>query len=99
MGYYLVREGRGPAWDPARHRREQEGWDEHAGFMDVITDEGMVVLGGPVGEDTDQDVLLLLEAESEEAIRARLADDPWLDTILTITTIEPWTVWIRAPAG
>jgi uncharacterized protein YciI len=99
MGYYLVREERGPAWDPARHRREQDGWDEHAAFMDVITEEGMVVLAGPVGEDIDQDVLLVLEAESEAAIGARLADDPWTGTILTIKSIEPWSVWVRAPAG
>jgi uncharacterized protein YciI len=98
MGYYLVRETRGPAWDPARHRREQKGWEEHAAFVDGMSEDGLVVLGGPVGEDTDQDVLLVFDADSEEAIRVRLADDPWTDTILAIASVEPWSVWVRSGA-
>jgi uncharacterized protein YciI len=98
MGYYLVRETHGPAWDPARHRREQKGWEEHAAFVDGMSEDGLVVLGGPVGEDTDQDVVLVFDADSEEAIRARLADDPWTDTILAIASVEPWSVWVRSGA-
>jgi hypothetical protein len=26
--------------------REQEGWDEHARFMDALVDDGFVLLGG-----------------------------------------------------
>jgi hypothetical protein len=37
-------------------------------------------------------------AESEEDVRRRLADDPWADTVLRIESIEPWTLWIRAPS-
>jgi hypothetical protein len=44
--FYLVEQGRGPAWDYSKRRREQAGWDEHAAFMDALTDEGVVVLGG-----------------------------------------------------
>ena len=68
--YYLVREGHGPAWDEARSRREQDGWDEHARFMDALVEDGVVVLGGPVGEDLDGDALLLLDLESEADVRA-----------------------------
>ena len=83
---------------PARHRREQEGWEEHAAFVDAMSEDRFVVLGGPVGEDTDQDVVLVFDADSEEAIRARLADDPWTDTILAIASVEPWSVWVRSGA-
>jgi uncharacterized protein YciI len=98
-GYYVVREGRGPNWDPTRGRRDQDGWDEHAAYMDALTEEGLVVLAGPVGATHDEDVLLVADVQSEAEIRERLAGDPWLDDILTIKSVEPWTVWLRAPAG
>jgi uncharacterized protein YciI len=97
--YYLVKEAPGPAWDHARGRRAQDGWDEHAAFMDALTEEGIVVLGGPVGEGDGEDVLLVVDVESEAEIRSRLADDPWVDDLLTIKSVEPWSVWLRAPGA
>jgi uncharacterized protein YciI len=93
--YFLVRETRGPSWDDSRARREQDGWDEHAAFMDELVADGFVVLGGPVGDVNTGDPLLVVDAEDEAAVRARLAEDPWADTVLTIRSIEPWTVWLR----
>jgi hypothetical protein len=40
-----------------------------------------------------------VNVENEEAIRARLADDPWANDVLTIKSVEPWSVWLRAPEG
>ena len=97
--YYLVRLARGPRWDGSRGRRDQDGWDEHAAFMDALTDEGVVILGGPVGASLADDVLLVMDVDSEAAIRTRLADDPWMNGVLTIQSVEPWTVWLRASAG
>jgi uncharacterized protein YciI len=94
--YYLVEQGRGPAWDYSKRRREQAGWDEHAAFMDALTDEGVVVLGGPFDEDDGENVLLVVDMVSEAAIRARLAEDPWAAGMLTIETVKPWSVWLRA---
>jgi uncharacterized protein YciI len=94
--YYLVTLARGPAWDHSRPRREQAGWDEHAAFMDGLVEKGVVFLGGPVGEGDGDDSLLIVDVESEAAIRARLADDPWAGDILTIESVEPWSVWLRA---
>jgi uncharacterized protein len=95
--YYVVMVARGPAWDPSRRRREQAGWDEHAAFMDALAEEGFVVLGGPLGEVDGENVLLVVDAASEGALRARLAADPWAGTILTIASVKPWSVWLRAP--
>ena len=67
--YYLVRREHGPAWDASRPRREQDGWDEHAAFMDELAAEGFVVLGGPVGEGDGDYALNVVDAESEEAAR------------------------------
>ncbi len=97
--YYLVRLARGPDWDHARPRREQDGWDEHAAFMDALVEEGFVFLGGPVGDVDGEHTLHVVDAESEAAIRSRLADDPWAGDMLTIESVEPWWVWLRATAG
>jgi uncharacterized protein YciI len=95
--YFLVENARGPAWDYSRRRREQALWDEHAAFMDALVDEGIVILGGPIGEGDNS--LLIVDLESEADVRSRLADDPWADSILTIVSVRPWSVWLRANAN
>ena len=94
--YLLVRHVPGPAWDHSKQRREQPGWDEHAAFMDALAAEGFVVLGGPVGAGDGDYALLVVSAKDEAAVRARLADDPWADTVLKVAGVEPWSVWLRA---
>jgi hypothetical protein len=51
---------------------------------------------GYVGEANGDDVLLMMDVESEATIRARLADDPWANDVLTIESVEPSSVWLRA---
>jgi uncharacterized protein YciI len=92
--YAVIREG-GPGWDDSRALREQDAWAEHAAFMDGLADEGFVVLGGPL-EDGPK-TLLIVEAESEEAIADRLADDPWTPMgLLRIASIERWQIFLGA---
>lgn len=93
--YYLVRQAKGAAWDHSRPRREQEGWEEHAVFMDGLVEDGFVVLGGPVGEGDGDDAVLVVEAESEAAVRARLDQDPWPQEMLYQRSVEPWTIFLR----
>lgn len=97
--HFLVKRAHGVAWDPARLRREQRGWDAHATFMDKLVEEGFVVLGGPVGNGDGDYALLVVEAESEGEVRARLADDPWGEDMLATDSIEPWTIFLRRPPG
>ena len=80
----------GPQWDPSRPMEEQSGWPEHASFMDGLVEDGFIVLGGPLSDE--HRVVHAVEAESEEAIRATLARDPWSGTHLRVDTIEPWTI-------
>jgi uncharacterized protein len=94
--YYLVEEAKGPAWDHSRRRREQAGWDEHAAFIDGLVEEGFVVLAGPIGEGDGETVLLVVDGDGEEAIHARLAQDPWMDTVLKVESIRPWSIWARS---
>jgi uncharacterized protein YciI len=97
--YFLVKHVPGPTWDPSRRRREQAGWDEHAAFMDGLTEEGVIVLGGPVGEGDGDYALLVVKVKNEAEIRARLAEDPWADGTLIVASVEPWSVWLRAARG
>jgi uncharacterized protein YciI len=94
MAYFVVTREPGPSWDGARPMREQDGWDAHARFMDALAAEGFVVLGGPVGGGTR--LLLIIEAEDEATIEARLAEDPWTPTEqLRIASIDPWQVLLE----
>ncbi len=92
--YYAVERVQGMAWDPSRPMREQELWEEHAAFMNALATEGFVVLGGPLGDG--KVILLVVDAEDEEAIRTRLAADPWSKVdLLRIKRVERWTVLLE----
>ena len=80
----------GPQWDRSRPMEQQSGWAAHASFMEGLVDAGFVVLGGPLADE--QRVVLAIEAQTEDAVRATLARDPWSETHLRIDTIEPWTI-------
>jgi uncharacterized protein YciI len=67
--------------------------------MDALAEEGFVALGGPVGEGDGDYALLVVNASTEAEVRARLADDPWADSVLTIASVKPWSVWLRAPVS
>jgi hypothetical protein len=58
--------------------------------MDDLVDRGFVVLGGPLADE--HRVVLAVEAESEDAVHATLAADPWSDTHLRTESVEPWTI-------
>jgi uncharacterized protein YciI len=85
----------GPQWDASRAIEEQSDWDAHASFMDGLVDDGFFVLGGPLS-DSDRRVAHAVEAESEDAVRATLARDPWSETHLVVESIEPWTIRLDA---
>ena len=89
--YMTVRRARGPAWNAALPMRSQALWDEHAAFMNALAAEGFVVLGGLLG--AGEDVLLVVDSDSEDAVRTRLAADPWTEAgLLEIRRVEPWTI-------
>src|SRR6266849_6437696 len=74
--FHVVLRRSGPQWDPSRPMEEQSDWAAHASFMDGLVDEGFIVLGGPLADE--HRVVHVVEAESEDAVRATLARDPWL---------------------
>jgi uncharacterized protein YciI len=88
---FVVRRQRGGPWDWSRDMREQDGWDEHARFMDALVEEGFILLGGPL--EDERFVLHIVEAPSAEAVDERLAADNWTqDGKLETVSVEGWTV-------
>jgi uncharacterized protein YciI len=88
--FHVVLLRSGPQWARRRPLEEQSDWDAHAAFMDGLVASGFLVLGGPLADEFR--VVHAVEAESEEEVRATLAQDPWSDTHLRIDTINPWTI-------
>jgi hypothetical protein len=49
--YYMVRVLRGGPWDWSRGLRQQQGFDEHARFMDALVDEGFILLASTISTE------------------------------------------------
>jgi uncharacterized protein YciI len=87
----------GPQWNRSKPMEEQSDWDAHAAFMDALVDDGFIFLGGPLSDE--ERVVHVVEADSEDAIRATLARDPWSETHLVVDSIEPWTIRLDGRQG
>lgn len=88
--FHVVVSRSGPEYDLSRPLEEQAGWAEHAAFMDGLVDAGFIVLGGPLADDYR--VVHVVQADSEDEVRARLARDPWSETHLVVDAVEEWTI-------
>jgi hypothetical protein len=98
MANFAVRLVHGPGWDPSRQIRDQDGWDEHAAFMDGLVDDGFIILGGPVGDGNQ--TLHVVQAADENDIKERLAGDHCASAgLLGIGTIERWALWLDSRSG
>lgn len=96
VSYWAVLRERGEHWDNSLPMRQQEDWDGHAVFMNALADEGVIYLGGPLGEG-EQKFLLIFASESPQAIEARLAEDPWTrQKMLRVVSIERWEILLSA---
>jgi uncharacterized protein YciI len=93
--YYAVTLEQGENWNARRPMREQEQWDEHAKLMDALVDAGFIVLGGPLNDG--EKAMLIIKAESKQAIEVRLADDPWIALgVRRIANVEGWEILLGA---
>lgn len=92
--FHVVLHRSGPRYDHSRPLEEQSDWDAHADFMEGLVDDGFLVLGGPLSDEFR--VVHVVEAESEDAVRATFARDPWSETHLRVAAIEPWTIRLDA---
>src|SRR5215210_3246416 len=88
--FLVVLRRSGPEWVAGRPMEQQSGWTEHAAFMDRLVEDGFLVLGGPLADE--ERVAHAVEADSEEAVRATLARDPWSGSHLSVESIDRWTI-------
>lgn len=96
---FVINQIRGKTWDASKPIRSQALWDEHAAFMDQLTADGFIVLGGPLG-DPEGEAMLVVDAPDEETAQAMLAKDPWRDSgHLIEPRIQQWTVFLEAADG
>jgi uncharacterized protein YciI len=97
VAYYVVIFDQGPAWIDSLQMREQRDWAGHATFMNELTDDGFVVLGGPIGGGTRHRARLIVRSDTEDDVRDRMADDPWAQVgLLVMESIEEWEVLLSS---
>ena len=91
MDLYVLRLERGGPWDWSRDMRGQDGWDDHAQFMDDLVDKGSIILGGPL--EGDRETMHIIQAPSEQAVLDLFATDPWfVNGMLKPVRVERWTI-------
>jgi uncharacterized protein YciI len=92
--FHVIVHRSGPEWNHGAPIEGQSGWEAHAEFMDGLVEQGFIVLGGPLFDEFR--VVHVVEAGSEEEVRATLARDPWSETHLHVAAVEPWTLRLDA---
>lgn len=66
---------RGVGWRHGEPLAAQDGWEEHRHLMNRLEADGVVVIGGTL--DPKPAALLIVRVQSEAALRAIFAADPW----------------------
>src|SRR3954454_9922511 len=90
---YVLLSSAGPNRDLTKGSREQRFWDEHAEFIDNLTDEGFILLGGPLVDEGG--ALLVVHAADEHEIREKVKNDPWyVNDIFNLQSIKRWEIFI-----
>jgi len=83
---------RGERWDTSRPMRQQEQWEEQLAFLEALSDDGLILGGGPLGEE-EKRFLLVIAAENQRAIETRLADAPWVRLgMWSASSVERWEI-------
>jgi uncharacterized protein YciI len=98
MSYYAVIREAGPGWTEGGIAAQPDVAD-HAAFMNGLADEGLVLFAGPLAgtENGCLRALLIVNADHDDEIRRRLADDPWAQADrLVITSIKSWNLLVGA---
>ncbi len=86
---FAVVRTRGPRWNDSQPLEGQEDWRPHADYMNALTAEGFMLLGGPLAGT--RDVLLIARAGNEAEVEARLAAVCWtIGNLLVTRQITPW---------
>ncbi len=92
---FMVTRSQSLGWKTELPLEEQNGWAEHAQFMNHLETTGFVVAGGPL-EGTPYTVLAVRAGNEAEA-QAKFRADPWEEARLVETTrIAAWDLRLGA---
>lgn len=92
--FFVLFHSPGPAWNQKLGFMEQPGIGEHIAFMRSLTERGLMVLGGPFGdEDPRVAVGMAVIAAADRAEAERLAhEDRSVEHGLLRVAVRPWIV-------
>src|SRR5579884_3378999 len=94
---FVVLSAAGAHRDLTKQTREQPYWDEHARFIDGIT-EGFILMGGPFEDEGG--AMLIVRAQSEAEVRKKLGGDPWYTHgVIQLQSIHRWDIFIDERAS
>lgn len=84
----------GPAWDQKLGFMEQPGIGEHIAFMRSLTERGLLVLGGPFGDEDPRIAVGMAVVSAPDAGEAqRIAqEDQSVEQGLLRVAVRPWIV-------
>lgn len=87
--YLVVREP-GKGWIQDRPAAEQPYWLEHSAYLEELFDLGLVLFGGPLVEAPGKRVMVVV-AESRQAVFDLLARDPWTRVeVVRVVSVHTW---------
>jgi uncharacterized protein YciI len=90
----LVLFSTGPAWAAGRDSRQQAHWLAHAAFIDGLTERGLLVAGGPFGDQSGALNILACSPDKLD-VRALYASDPFVvHGMFVLERIVPWVVFV-----
>jgi uncharacterized protein YciI len=93
--YFVVVSEQASSWVDSKPMREQLLWTEHAAWVNSLMYAGVVILGGPIGNGHPHRALLIVNSDSESALRTQWAEDPWVRAgILRTASVEPWKILV-----
>jgi uncharacterized protein YciI len=63
--------------------------------MDRLVEQGLIILGGPIGGEPDELALLAMQADTAAHVQSIFDADPWIVSgVLRLASIRPWTLWL-----
>jgi len=90
---FIITSRAGPNRDLSKGSREQSYWDEHGVFIDKLVDEGFIMMGGPLVDESG--AVLIVNAADVDEVNEKVKDDPWYEHgLLILESIKRWEIFI-----
>jgi hypothetical protein len=77
---------------------DQDGWEEHAEFIDDLIERGIFVMGGPYADNSGSHTLL--EGVSADEARELVLRDPFVaNGVFELENVQAWNVYVDELSG